>query len=317
MSRTLVAVAVVVMALAQGQANAQVARVEYHPFNSITLSDAEFLTGKEGRPVTLAGELRIPRAGQEKLAAVILLPGGGGMGGAGGMIDEWSRELNQIGVATFAIDSFSGRGLVSAFGGKVGRLAMVFDSYRALELLARHPQIDSGRVAVMGFSLGGIAALRASVTRFQKMHGPQNLQFAAHVAFYPGCDTTFRSGDDVGDKPIRILHGTADDSFPIGPCREYAERLAKAGRDVRLIEYPGAHHVFDAPAYREQRVLSAPTVANWSRATKVRSSIALPSSHSVSAMPREGRAPDHRDRPCRRAGSGSHPHRKDQRTVFV
>jgi hypothetical protein len=46
-------------ALAQGQTKAQVTRIEYHPFNSITLSDAEFLTGKkEGRPVTLAGELR-------------------------------------------------------------------------------------------------------------------------------------------------------------------------------------------------------------------------------------------------------------------
>jgi hypothetical protein len=50
---------IVAMALAQGQTKAQVTRVEYHPFNSITLSDAEFLTGKkEGRPVTLAGELR-------------------------------------------------------------------------------------------------------------------------------------------------------------------------------------------------------------------------------------------------------------------
>ena len=82
MSMTLVAVAFVAMALAQGQTKAQVTRVEYHPFNSITLSDAEFLTGKkEGRPVTLAGELRMPRPGNDKLAAVILLHGGNGLGG--------------------------------------------------------------------------------------------------------------------------------------------------------------------------------------------------------------------------------------------
>jgi hypothetical protein len=41
--------------------------------------------------VTIAGELRIPKAGNEKLSAVVLLHGSGGVGGTGSMIDEWSR----------------------------------------------------------------------------------------------------------------------------------------------------------------------------------------------------------------------------------
>jgi hypothetical protein len=28
----------------------------------------------------------------------------------------------------------------------------------------------------------------------------------------------------------------------IGPCREYAARLIKAGMNARFIEYPDAHH---------------------------------------------------------------------------
>jgi hypothetical protein len=88
---------------AHGQA--QVARQEMHAFQSVTLSDTEFLSGKQdGKPVTLAGLLRLPKVGPDKLPAVILLRGAGGMGGTGSMIDEWSLELNQIGIATFAVD---------------------------------------------------------------------------------------------------------------------------------------------------------------------------------------------------------------------
>jgi dienelactone hydrolase len=47
-----------------------------------------------------------------------------------------------------------------------------------------------------------------------------------------------------------MLHGTADDLVPIAPCREYAERLSQAGKSVRLIEYPEAYHLFDAPVFR-------------------------------------------------------------------
>jgi hypothetical protein len=46
------------------------------------------------------------------------------------MIDEWSRELNQLGIATFAIDSFAARGLVSTVmdQSQLGRLNMVADA---------------------------------------------------------------------------------------------------------------------------------------------------------------------------------------------
>ena len=63
----------------------------------------------------------------------------------------------------------------------------------------------------------------------------------------------------MGDKPIRILHGTADNYNPVAPCRAYLERLTKAQRNVQLVEYPDAHHVFDAPILRTPVTLSAAT----------------------------------------------------------
>jgi dienelactone hydrolase len=229
---------------------AQVARMEIHSFPSMTLTDQEFLTGKkDGKPVTLAGELRLPRPGNDRLPAVIILHGSGGVSG---FILDWEQYLNAMGVATFVIDSFTGRGIVNTLfdQSQLGRTPMIVDAYRALDILARHPRIDPNRIALMGFSSGGQAALYASLKRFQRLHGPVGQQFAAYIAFYPVCNIAFRDGEDVADKPIRIFHGSADDFVPVAPCRAYVERLKAKGKDVRLTEYTGAGHLFDARAFK-------------------------------------------------------------------
>jgi dipeptidyl aminopeptidase/acylaminoacyl peptidase len=133
-------------------AQAQVARMEIHSFPSTTLTDQEFLSGRtEGKPVTLAGALRLPRPGTDRLPVVILLHVSGGIGGS---ITDWEQYLNGMGVATFVIDSFTARGIVNTFNdqSQLGRLAMMVDAYRALDLLAKHPRIDPARIALMGFS---------------------------------------------------------------------------------------------------------------------------------------------------------------------
>jgi dienelactone hydrolase len=117
--------------------------------------------------------------------------------------------------------------------------------------LARRPDLDPTRIAVMGFSKGGQAALYASLMRFQRMHAPAGLEFAAYLAFYPPCWITFRDDEEVSDRPIRLLHGTADDWTPIAPCQEYVTRLQRRGKDVQLIVYPGAPHGFDMPWPRQ------------------------------------------------------------------
>jgi dienelactone hydrolase len=258
-----VTMAATVLAAMAVSTNAQVARLEVYPVSSVTLKDSDFLGDRiSGQPVTIAGELRIPKPGNDKLPAVVLLHGSGGIGGAGSMIDEWSRELNQLGIATFAIDSFAARGLVSTVmdQSQLGRLNMVADAYRALDLLAKHSRIDANRVAVMGFSRGGQSALYSAMNRLYGALGPaNNLRFAAHIAFYPDCTTTYSADTDVSDKPIRILHGSVDDYNPVAPCRAYVERLTKARKDVKLIEYPDAYHVFDAPVFRTPVTLKGAT----------------------------------------------------------
>ncbi len=230
---------------------AQIARVEIHPFQSMTLTDQEFLAGrKDGKPVTLAGELRLPRPGNDRLPAVVLLHGSGGIGG---YIPDWEEELNAIGIATFAIDSFTARGIVNTLNdqSQLGRLAMIVDAYRALDLLAAHPRIDPARIALMGFSRGGQAALYAGMKRFQLVYGQTGREFAAYIPFYADCGTTYRDDEDMTKKPIRLFHGSADDYNPAAPCRTYVERLKAKGKDVQLTEYSGAGHFFDSRALKK------------------------------------------------------------------
>lgn len=232
-------------------AQAQIARMELHVIQTQSPTDQEFLTGrKDAKPVTITGELRVPRPGTDRLPAVVLLHGSAG---ASGLQDNWAREFNALGVATLIVDSFTGRGIVSTGPDqdRLSRLAGVLDAYRALELLAKHPRIDSGRVMVMGFSRGGGAAHWSALKRFLAMHGPgDGLVFAGHIALYPTCNRNFIDGLDVVDKPIRIFHGAADDYVPAAGCRSYVDRLRKAGKDISLTEYPDAHHIFDNPALK-------------------------------------------------------------------
>src|SRR5262249_46674370 len=151
-------------ASAVGTALAQ--SVELIPFETMTVTTQQFLTGGgDGKPTTIAGELRLPRSGSsEKVAAVILMEGSGGIGTN---LQRWVETINGIGMATFLLDSYAGRGITDT--SKLDWLAQMIDAYRALAVLAAHPNIDPKRIAIFGLSKGGIAALYSSNVRFRDM----------------------------------------------------------------------------------------------------------------------------------------------------
>jgi dienelactone hydrolase len=222
------------------------ARTELIAINTLTLSDAQFLTGDANAKATITtGQLRIPN-GTGRLPVVVLQHGSGGMGAN---IEMWSREFNAMGISTFALDGFTGRGLtqVSTDQSQLGRLNFILDIYRSLDVLAKHPRVDPQRIVLMGFSRGGQATLYASLKRFHQMWNKSGVEFAAYVPFYPDCATTFISDTDVADRPIRIFGGTKDDYNPIVLCKPYLDRLKAAGRNVEITEYPNAPHSFDNP----------------------------------------------------------------------
>ena len=235
-------------ALAEESSRDLAGQIELRSFQSLTLTDQQFLTGdKNGLPVTIAGELRLPQATPGRVPVVIMLHGAGGLVASN---ELWSRILNAIGVATFAIDSHTGRNLgnIGANQGALGFFAYTLDAYRAQEMLAAHPRIDPGRIALMGTSRGGRGALYASLKRFRDTWA-SGRDFAAYILLYAACESPSVIGEeDVSDHPIRQFHGGSDDVVGIAPCRTFYERLRAKGKDARLTEFPEVSHLFDNPA---------------------------------------------------------------------
>ena len=237
------------------------ARVEAIPIQSLTISDEQFLRGEAaGKPATIAGVLRIAQ-GAGRLPLVILLHGSSGFSANS---DLWERQFNQMGISTFALDSFAGRGIVSTVAdqSQLGRLNAILDLYRSLAVLAKHPRVDPNRIAVMGFSRGGQAALYASLKRFHKLWNDGGIDLAAYIALYPTCITTYINDTEVSDHPIRIFHGISDDYVEIAPCRAYFERLKQTAKDIQMTEYPETWHAYDYPV-----LSSTPMIAQNAQTT--------------------------------------------------
>src|SRR5215203_2066639 len=149
----------------------------------------------------------------------------------------WARNLRELGIATFAVNSFSGRNMTRACSGRdtISMASLLTDVYRARDLLARHPRIEPSQIALMGFSLGGRIALWANQERFQERYAPGTTRFVGHLAFYPtSCHIKLADELRISDVPVRIFHGAADDATVIGRCRDYVERLRHAGKDIAL-----------------------------------------------------------------------------------
>ena len=227
--------------------SAETARLEIFSIDTLTLTDQQFLLGeKDGTPARIGAELRFP-PGIARIPAVVLIHGSGGVGAN---VDAWAQTLNAMGIAALILDAFTGRSITQTITdqSQLSNFSMIVDAYKGLELLSRHPRVDPTRIAVMGFSKGGFAALYSSMKRFQRLWGTPGIEFAAYISFYTRCDAPLLDDENVSDRPIRLFHGSADDYVPVEPTRRYVDRLSRAGKDVQLTVYEGARHAFDNPS---------------------------------------------------------------------
>jgi len=85
-------------ARAEPAVNDLAARTELRAIDTLTITDQQFLTGdRNGKAVSIAGELRLPQGlPSGKLPAVVLPHGSGGINGGN---ELWAKEFNEMGIA--------------------------------------------------------------------------------------------------------------------------------------------------------------------------------------------------------------------------
>ncbi len=202
--------------------------------------------------ITLTGNLALPE-GAERVGAVVLMHGCSGLPTR--VVTAWEPVLRSWGYATFAVDSFGGRGLRDVCGNalKLTGGERIPDAYAALSLLARHPRIDARRVALMGFSHGGIAALASSSTwARQRFAPPDGPTFRAFFPFYPYCNAIVPEMTQGIAGPVRVHIGELDDWTPARSCMDLGVLARSMGHDFEVTVYPGARHGFDAVGLRPE-----------------------------------------------------------------
>ena len=147
--------------------------------------------------------------------------------------------------AVFSLHSFKSRNVESTVGEQltVTIPMMIYDAFMALQKLSKDKNIDAYRAGITGWSLGGGVTLFSAWAPMQEAISP-DLQFAAHLPFYPPC---MIMPDELrfNDVPIHILAGELDDWVPAAACEEFVEAANNSGYDIDITIYPGASHSFD------------------------------------------------------------------------
>jgi dienelactone hydrolase len=178
--------------------------------------------------------------GHGPFPAIVVLHGCGGRG-PGQQV--WAERLHDWGYAALIPDSFAPRGV---FGGVCApdRQHLVTTQDRAGDALSAalwlrsQPEIDGGRIGVIGFSHGGGTAVWVTQRQYDVLF-PGLLK--ASVDYYGPC----RYPAAHGTVPLLALAGEDDTwSFPARTCHEFASGL-QPNQLFQVQTYPGAVHDFD------------------------------------------------------------------------
>lgn len=202
---------------------------------------------------TVTGTFKLPNAASSPVPAVVVLHGSAGIDGRGAYYIE---ELNKNGIATLEVFMFSGGNRPQA-----GTKATFTHAFGALRYLAGRLDIDPQSIGVMGFSFGGIVAIKTASKSLSEafMSDARDLRFAAHAPFYPLCWALLRAVNDsrnpdhpfftaLTGAPILMFAGGKDDyESSADDCETFLTALPAVNQSsVALQFYPNGTHGWDA-----------------------------------------------------------------------
>ncbi|MGD8676172.1 MAG: dienelactone hydrolase family protein [Desulfobacterales bacterium] len=165
-----------------------------------------------------------------------------------GLTDGVRKRVDQLaamGYVAFALDLY-GKGKTTTDLKKATKmLRMVqMNVYRwhqrclaGLDVLRKLPQVDSQRIAAIGYGWGGVT-LHQQLFKGVDINGA--IMFSSFIA------PTLEQSQEVKAK-ILVLQGAADPYVDSGQISNYVEAMNKADIDWQMILYGGAKHGFTNP----------------------------------------------------------------------
>lgn len=221
------------------------------PASAATLQAVEFESrdrAAQEMPMRITGRFAHPSPGTVA-PAIVMLHGCSGLWRRDGGLSAHFQDLAELalaeGYAVLLVDSFTPRSVREVCTQRYAQRSITprirsNDAGGALEHLASRPDVDPRRIALLGWSHGGSTVL-ASVLGER----PGSRDFAAAIAYYPGC-RVYRDRGLTPRVPVLMLLGEADDWTPADQCLKLQEEFGGRGSPVEVRLYPGAHHGFDA-----------------------------------------------------------------------
>lgn len=163
-----------------------------------------------------------------------------------------ARVLTDAGYNVLFPDSFTPRGRRSTCQDNVAQreasaMNRRYDVQAALHWVSNQPDVDTRKVALLGWSHGASTVL-ASLNLADTDVAVRKIQPRAAVAFYPDCRPYAKPGSPFKPAaPLLILMGENDDWTPPQACEQVEKKMEGGDTEIALRLYPDTYHDFDAP----------------------------------------------------------------------
>jgi dienelactone hydrolase len=153
------------------------------------------------------------------------------------------------------------------------------DMVAALRHLQKHPRVDPGRIALLGFSRGGVVSLQIAsldpsikavvayyaLADFEQWLDVDQYSFPKSLFFrwirgrfvkemgassWEEARIRFREISPIHlaariEAPVLLIHGEQDHTIPVDEARRLYAALQSTGKESELLIIPGAGHVFN------------------------------------------------------------------------
>ncbi|MBM4348411.1 MAG: hypothetical protein FJ106_00730 [Deltaproteobacteria bacterium] len=149
-----------------------------------------------------------------------------------------AEQLRGLGFVVVWADFLGRRNLKSCMEGGITPEEAGWDAVAAASWLRTQPYVDPKRIAAMGWSYGGGAVLSALGG-----HSADQFIFNRVILYYPACSGVGPWSNPI---PVLVLRGGSDNVAPPSLC-ESAFGTSPGKANLKIIDYPGAYHIFDWP----------------------------------------------------------------------